>query len=110
MDEPLVCYTLVKFHSKIVASGCLSATHTKPMHKLDIPALDWPMAEYPKLRYPLEEYERENRQEENRCLEQVHDAFLKSRQEGGVSIAGVIVEPIQAEGGRHYGVANFENS
>lgn len=71
------------------------------MHKLDIPALDWPMAEYPKLRYPLEEHERENRQEENRCLELVHDEFLKSRKDGGIPIAGVIVEPIQAEGGMH---------
>ena len=35
-------------------AACLSASHTKPMHKLDIPALDWPAAPFPTLKYPLE--------------------------------------------------------
>lgn len=79
-------------------SACLSVTHSKPIHKLDIPALDWPVAPFPQLRYPLEENVRENHEEENKCLEQVEDLF-ESSIEMGVPVAGLIVEPIQSEGG-----------
>ena len=58
------------FHGRCF--GSLSATHSSPIHKLDIPAFDWPVAPFPQLRYPLEEFERENRQEEEKCLEQVN--------------------------------------
>ena len=57
------------FHGRCF--GSLSATHSSPIHKLDIAAFDWPIAPFPQLRYPLEEFERENRQEEEKCLEQV---------------------------------------
>ena len=52
-------------------SGSLSCTHSKVIHKLDVPAFDWPVAPFPKLKYPLEEFTRENREEEQRCLEEV---------------------------------------
>jgi len=52
-------------------SGSLSCTHSKVIHKMDVPAFDWPVAPFPKLKYPLEEFTRENRQEEQRCLEEV---------------------------------------
>ena len=49
---------------------------------------------------------RENREEEERCLEQVDDLFEKWRKEKNSPVAGLIVEPIQAEGGRsRYSVA-----
>jgi 4-aminobutyrate aminotransferase/(S)-3-amino-2-methylpropionate transaminase len=35
--------------------GSLSATRSKAIHKLDIPAFDWPCAEIPSYKYPLEE-------------------------------------------------------
>ena len=51
--------------------GTLSCTHSKVLHKLDIPAFDWPIASFPQLKYPLENFESENIQEEQRCLEEV---------------------------------------
>lgn len=49
----------------------LATTHSKAIHKLDIPSFDWPIAPFPRLQYPLEEFTRENQQEEERCLEEV---------------------------------------
>lgn len=46
----------------------LSTTHSKAIHKLDIPAFDWPIASFPRYRYPLEENVRENAEEDARCL------------------------------------------
>lgn len=51
--------------------GALSCTHSKPIHKLDIPSFDWPIAPFPRYKYPLEENERENKQEDERCLARV---------------------------------------
>ena len=51
--------------------GVLSTTHSKPIHKLDIPAFDWPIAPFPQLKYPLEDHMTENKAEEQRCLEKV---------------------------------------
>ena len=52
--------------------GALSASHSKALHKVDIPAFDWPVAQFPRLKYPLEEHVEENRQEEANCLAQVN--------------------------------------
>ena len=49
--------------------GVLSTTHSKPIHKLDIPAFDWPIAPFPQLKYPLEDHVTENKDEEKRCLQ-----------------------------------------
>lgn len=81
------------FHGRLLAS--LSTTRSKELHKLDIPAFDWPAAPFPKLRYPLSENEAANRAEEDRCLAAVEDLIMHFR----VPVAGVVVEPIQAEGG-----------
>lgn len=35
------------FHGRTF--GCLTATHSKAIHKLDIPAFDWPVAPFPKV-------------------------------------------------------------
>ena len=59
------------------------------------PAFDWPAAPFPKLRYPLEEHAAANRAEEDRCLARVEELVKSFR----VPVAGVVVEPIQAEGG-----------
>ena len=87
----------------MLSIACLTATHSKPVHKLDLPAFDWPIAPFPDLQYPLEEYVRENIEEEERCLEQVEDLFEKWRKEKDSPVAGLIVEPIQAEGGGRNG-------
>jgi len=55
----------------LIFLGCLSATKSKPMHRVDIPVHDWPTAQFPQLKYPLDEHEMENRENENRALESV---------------------------------------
>jgi len=84
------------FHGR--AFGSLSCTHSKPIHKLDFPAFPWPIAPFPNLKYPLAAHEAENRAEEERCLKATEDAIINSK----IPVAGIIIEPIQAEGGdRH---------
>lgn len=58
------------FHGRTL--GCLSTTHSKYIHKMDIPAFDWPIASFPEYKYPLEENVRENKQEDKRCLAEVY--------------------------------------
>lgn len=57
--------------SVLLGSGCLATTHSKAIHKIDIPSFDWPIAPFPRLKYPLEEFVKDNQQEEARCLEEV---------------------------------------
>jgi len=84
------------FHGRTL--GALSTTHSKYIHKIDIPAFDWPVASFPCYRYPLEENKRENDAEDKRCLAEVEDLFAKFSKRGR-PVAGIVVEPIQSEGG-----------
>uniref|UniRef100_A0A8C6SAL7 4-aminobutyrate aminotransferase, mitochondrial n=1 Tax=Neogobius melanostomus TaxID=47308 RepID=A0A8C6SAL7_9GOBI len=95
------------FHGRTM--GCLATTHSKAIHKLDIPSLDWPIAPFPRLQYPLEEFTRDNAAEEARCLEEVEDLIMQWRQKGR-PVAGIVVEPIQAEGGDNHASADFFKS
>ncbi|KAL6073536.1 4-aminobutyrate aminotransferase [Balamuthia mandrillaris] len=89
------------FHGRLF--GSLSTTCSKAIHKVDIPAFDWPKAPFPKLQYPLEKFQEENKKEEERCLKEVE----KIIQEYHVPVAGLIVEPIQAEGGDNWASPAF---
>jgi len=91
------------FHGRTL--GCLSTTHSKPIHKLDVPSFDWPIAPFPQLKYPLEEHVKENEAEENRCLEIVEDLIEKWASKSPV--AGLVVEPVQAEGGDNFASDEF---
>ncbi|CAK9829615.1 4-aminobutyrate aminotransferase, mitochondrial [Anthophora retusa] len=93
------------FHGRTL--GSLSTTHSKYIHKIDIPAFDWPIASFPAYKYPLSENMRENQQEDKRCLAEVEELFEKHKIEKKMPIAGVIVEPIQAEGGDNHGSPEF---
>lgn len=97
------------FHGRLL--GCLSATHSKPIHKVDIPAFDWPVASFPRLRYPLEAHQAANDAEEARCLEEVERILRENREQRDTlsvaQIAGMIIEPIQAEGGDHHASPAF---
>lgn len=84
------------FHGRTF--GALSCTHSKPIHKLDIPAFDWPIAPYPMYNYPLND--QETRKIDDRCLAETEDLIEKYRKKGK-PVAGLIVEPIQGEGGDH---------
>lgn len=88
------------FHGRTAA--VLSCTHSKPIHKLDAPLFDWPVADFPRYRYPLDEFRRENEAEDRRCLAQVEDT-IASQAKAGNPVAGLIVEPVQSEGGDFHG-------
>jgi len=84
------------FHGRTM--GALTCTHSKTVHKIDVPAFDWPVAPFPRLRYPLEAHAEENTAEERACLEQARRLF-EERLRQNRPVAGVIVEPILSEGG-----------
>jgi len=92
------------FHGRTI--GVLSATHSKALHKVDIPAFEWPSAPFPCLKYPLEDHIEENRREEAYCLEQV-DKIIKKQNASGKCVAGVVVEPVQSEGGDNHATPDF---
>jgi 4-aminobutyrate aminotransferase/(S)-3-amino-2-methylpropionate transaminase len=92
------------FHGRTL--GALTCTHSKTIHKLDVPAFDWPTAPFPRLRYPLAENADYNKREEQRCLDEVKAIFI-NRQEEGRPVVGAIIEPILSEGGDLHASADF---
>lgn len=89
------------FHGRGI--GALSATRSKPVHKVDIPSFDWPHAPFPQLKYPLEEFQQENKAEEERCLAEVERLITTWR----FPVVALIVEPIQSEGGDNHASPAF---
>ncbi|OXC68744.1 4-aminobutyrate aminotransferase [Cryptococcus neoformans] len=94
------------FHGRLF--GSLSATRSKAIHKIDIPAFDWPSASFPSLKYPLEEHIAENEAEEKRCLEEYEKILIDSKSTSPV--AAVIIEPILSEGGDKHASPEFFRS
>ncbi|KAJ9596444.1 hypothetical protein L9F63_012528, partial [Diploptera punctata] len=92
------------FHGRTL--GVLSTTHSKYIHKIDVPAFDWPVASFPEYKYPLEEHERENEAEDKKCLAEVEDLIEKYNKRG-TPVAGIVVEPIQSEGGDNEASPSF---
>merc|ERR1719199_1605558 len=76
------------FHGRTL--GALTCTHSKEIHKIDVPAFDWPTAPFPQLRYPLEGNEEYNAAEEQSCLKAVR-AIFQERQAEGRPVAGMII-------------------
>jgi 4-aminobutyrate aminotransferase/(S)-3-amino-2-methylpropionate transaminase len=89
------------FHGRTL--GALSATRSKAIHKLDFPAFDWPVVPFPANRFPLDAHVEENRALEARVLAQIEDVLRAA--EG--TVAALIVEPIQGEGGDRHASASF---
>nr|NVI72097.1 putative 4-aminobutyrate aminotransferase, mitochondrial-like protein [Cucujiformia] len=92
------------FHGRTF--GALSTTRSKAIHKVDFPAFDWPVARFPRYTYPLECNVRENLHEDRKCLAGVEEMFDKYMKKG-IPVAGIVVEPIQSEGGDHEGSPEF---
>jgi 4-aminobutyrate aminotransferase/(S)-3-amino-2-methylpropionate transaminase len=92
------------FHGRGI--GPLSATHSKLIHKADIPAFPWPVAPFPANRFPLRRFDEYNARLEASAvatLERILDAH-----DGRV--AAVLVEPVQSEGGDRHASASFFQS
>lgn len=66
--------------------------------QIDVPAFDWPVAYFPQYKYPLEENARENKEEDKKALAHVQE-LIDQWAKRGMPVAGVVVEPIQSEGG-----------
>jgi 4-aminobutyrate aminotransferase/(S)-3-amino-2-methylpropionate transaminase len=81
----------------------MSATHSKVIHKADLPAFGWPTVPFPANRFPLAEHTAENLAAETASLKAL-EATL-SRYAGRV--AAVIVEPVQSEGGDRHASPGF---
>lgn len=87
------------FHGRTF--GSLATTHSKPIHKLDVPSFDWPIANFPKYKYPLEDFQKENAAEDAKSLAYV-ESLIEDYKKKGCPVAGLIIEPIQAEGGDNH--------
>ncbi|PAA65565.1 hypothetical protein BOX15_Mlig019532g2 [Macrostomum lignano] len=83
------------FHGRTL--GVLSCTRSKAIHKLDVPAFQWPAVDFPAYKYPLEQHQEHNAKQEKLSLAQVEETV--NRQRATEPVAGLIVEPILAEGG-----------
>lgn len=84
------------FHGR--GLGPLSATHSKVIHKADLPAFPWPTAPFPASRFPLAQHAEENARAEASALAELET--ILAAHEGRV--AAILIEPIQSEGGdRH---------
>ncbi|KPM04624.1 4-aminobutyrate aminotransferase, mitochondrial-like protein [Sarcoptes scabiei] len=92
------------FHGRTF--GALSCTHSKPIHKVDVPAFDWPIADFPRYKYPLALNADENFKEDQRCLNKIEE-LIEHQSKINCPVAGMILEPIQGEGGDNHGSKYF---
>lgn len=92
------------FHGRTI--GLLSCSNSRAIHGVDIPTIPWPKADFPRYQYPLDENIREDQSEDKRCLATVEEQ-IENQAKLGVPVAGMVVEPIQAEGGDYHGSKEF---
>ena len=73
-------------------AASLACTHSKPIHKLDVPLAPWPVSDFPRwhkwlseykhnltrYQYPLEEHVKENAAEDTRCLAMAEETIEAS--------------------------------
>ncbi|AKT36974.1 aminotransferase class III-fold pyridoxal phosphate-dependent enzyme [Chondromyces crocatus] len=91
------------FHGR--GLGPLSATHSKVIHKADLPSFPWPVAPFPANRFPRERHEEHNLRLEAEALAELSRIL---DQHAG-KVAAILVEPVQSEGGdRHASPAFFQ--
>ncbi|MDB4946133.1 MAG: hypothetical protein JWP97_5667 [Labilithrix sp.] len=89
------------FHGR--GLGPLSATHSKVIHKADLPAFPWPSVPFPASRFPLRDHAQENARAEEESLAALAQVLEAHRGR----VAAVLVEPVQSEGGDRHASAAF---
>ncbi|KAI8079519.1 4-aminobutyrate aminotransferase [Gilbertella persicaria] len=99
-DMSILSFTQA-FHGRLF--GSLTATASKAIHKIDIPAFDWPKAPFPLLKYPLEDHVEHNQKVEKEALDHVESLIVNAKK----PVAAVIIEPIQSEGGDNHASPAF---
>ena len=76
----------------------MSLTNTDPMKTKYFPQFDWPRIINPKITFPLEDNIDKVIELEKKAIEQIKQAFIDNKDD----IAGIIIEPIQGEGGDNH--------
>ncbi len=77
----------------------LSLTNTSdPRKYMYFPLFDWPRVDNPKMMFPIEEHLDEVMKSERKAVAQIEDICRRE----GDDIAGLIIEPIQGEGGDNH--------
>lgn len=82
------------FHGR--SGYTLSATNTEPVKVLDFPKFEWPRISNPKVRFPLDVKQAEAA--EQQAVAELEAAFDADPH----GIAGILIEPIQGEGGDNH--------
>ena len=101
------------FHGTML--GSLSTTRNMSrigsFRKVDIPSFDWPAAEPPQYRYPVDDSSniQFNRDQDDASLQDVREKIKIWKEEKGIEIAAVVIEPIMSAGGDHHITAYFAN-
>jgi 4-aminobutyrate aminotransferase/(S)-3-amino-2-methylpropionate transaminase len=85
------------FHGRLF--GSLSASTSKAIMKMDVPAFDWPKMDAPLYKYPLADNAEYNHQQDLKSLKSMEDNIKRYEEEKGIEVAAIIIEPILAEGG-----------
>lgn len=93
------------FHGRTM--GVLATTHSKYVHKLDVPTLDWPIANFPMYKYPYEDNLEYNQKQDEDCLKNVAEVIDYYNEEKKRPVAAMIIEPIQSEGGDNLATPYF---
>lgn len=89
------------FHGR--SGYTMSLTNTDPTKVMYFPKFDWPRISNPKIKFPLADNLDEVVKLEKQAVAEIEKAFLDNKDD----IAGIIIEPIQGEGGDNHFRAEF---
>ncbi len=95
--QPSILHFREAFHGR--SGYTMSVTNTDPVKVAHFPKFDWPRVENPKLTFPLtDENLKRAEQAESEAVAEIEAAFDAHPNR----IAGILIEPVQCEGGDHH--------
>ena len=103
-SEPSIMSFYNSYHGRLF--GCFSATGTNVQQKYGVPQFPWIHTPFPTRLYPEEPHVLQNMLNETTCLENAENNFREA-EKNNKPIVGVIIEPIQSEGGDNYASKEF---